>query len=715
MYKEKTNYTDIEEEDFSIDFDAIVTGLEGLLDVDYAIKNESVPVYSFEKEGSTEPVKPIGLQVNPIEKLSIDDLNLAEIKNTHDSAIALKSNVGAGEISKKLKENGIVNMNYAHDVLWIQKKLFEFESLSEADYISEQVSESNTLIAQTQLAKTIAAIIDFQHNVLASTADGQVTKGGISEEKLRSLSVEEVTQKRTTLAAQRKEEALQEQKEKEANEKAKAREDRFIHQKTDEESLRNFLKMYENESIKELACGLVEYAPFNDKFVIEVINTYINNQFIDFKSDDLAYEICKQSNDQKLASYSSNLRQTLYDLMSSGIVTEEEEVQRKRLGVKERKSMWDQFFDLSTAEKNVEEKTTENREHPFNGTFDEINAMVLKHEGGFVNHKNDKGGATNKGITFNTFQTVAKDTLGIAPTLENLKSLTKKQATIIYRKHFWDKMRMDEINHPSIRYAIYDFFVNAGYNSVFTLQEVINTTFKKGLKVDGILGSGTIKAINEISPMELFIALQKGRKAYYESEIKEDPSQKVFIEGWFNRVDALQFVEEKRSEKDELILLEKLAQKRAVAGKEIIKAYKKNGTKYSNEKRQMGKDAKFADCSSLITSVLELAGQTDLFKTKYTGGGEGGGIQGEIKKIEKAKNLKDPYRKNGPKIGDIMMWGKHIAIVTEVNDKNLKFANMGVSGGAKEIIIVRDKGDKTFLLQIGWYSNTPFWGFWTPK
>ncbi|WP_202115095.1 glycosyl hydrolase 108 family protein [Gilliamella sp. Pas-s27] len=66
--------------------------------------------------------------------------------------------------------------------------------------------------------------------------------------------------------------------------------------------------------------------------------------------------------------------------------------------------------------------------------FHRISKIVLKHEGGYVNNPNDSGGATNKGIAWNTWVSYAKQDLGIEPTLENLKKLTDEQAEIIYRK-----------------------------------------------------------------------------------------------------------------------------------------------------------------------------------------------------------------------------------------------------------------------------------------
>jgi hypothetical protein len=54
--------------------------------------------------------------------------------------------------------------------------------------------------------------------------------------------------------------------------------------------------------------------------------------------------------------------------------------------------------------------------------FDRANSYTSKFEGGWVNAKNDPGGATNRGIIFSNFKKWAQQDLGVAPTIENLKN-----------------------------------------------------------------------------------------------------------------------------------------------------------------------------------------------------------------------------------------------------------------------------------------------------
>ena len=84
-------------------------------------------------------------------------------------------------------------------------------------------------------------------------------------------------------------------------------------------------------------------------------------------------------------------------------------------------------------------------------------ANVLVHEGGFVNHPKDPGGATNKGITIATFRKWVKRD----GTIDDLKNISAADVAKVYRKHYWDKVRGDDL--PSgVDYAVFDYAVNSG-------------------------------------------------------------------------------------------------------------------------------------------------------------------------------------------------------------------------------------------------------------
>ena len=160
---------------------------------------------------------------------------------------------------------------------------------------------------------------------------------------------------------------------------------------------------------------------------------------------------------------------------------------------------------------------------------------LLRIEGGYVNHKNDRGGCTNKGITLNTFRTY----YGAGLDCDDLKNLTENQAGDIYKKEYWDKCSADKIADSNLAYLLVDFAVNSGpKTAIKTLQEIV------GVEVDGIIGNNTLFAINSYyNPKELFDLLLEARKNYYYKLVEEDESQEVFLKGWLNRLEEFEWKE----------------------------------------------------------------------------------------------------------------------------------------------------------------------------
>lgn len=129
--------------------------------------------------------------------------------------------------------------------------------------------------------------------------------------------------------------------------------------------------------------------------------------------------------------------------------------------------------------------------------------------------------------------------LGVEPTLENLKVLTEEQAKAIYKQAFWDRARIDEIDDPDMRYAFFDFYVNASGYAVEVLQETLNSLQSDVvLDVDMAMGPKTIECLNSIDHKVLYDALLDAREEYYRDLVKRKPDQAVFLKGWLNRVDS---------------------------------------------------------------------------------------------------------------------------------------------------------------------------------
>ena len=116
--------------------------------------------------------------------------------------------------------------------------------------------------------------------------------------------------------------------------------------------------------------------------------------------------------------------------------------------------------------------------------FDECLPRVLQHEGGFVDHPDDPGGATNQGITLATYQRHFPN-----GTVAALKAIGPTQVAEIYRKDYWGKVRADDLPR-GLDYAVFDFAVNSGPGRAAKfLQRLVSVTD------DGAIGPVTLRAI----------------------------------------------------------------------------------------------------------------------------------------------------------------------------------------------------------------------------
>jgi len=170
-------------------------------------------------------------------------------------------------------------------------------------------------------------------------------------------------------------------------------------------------------------------------------------------------------------------------------------------------------------------------------TIDEMIADVLKKEAGFVNHKNDRGGATNLGIT----QATLSAWLGRPATINDVKNISKDTAAKIYKKEYYLDPKIDLLP-DLIEPIVFDISVNSGPGrAIKILQQAL---FDKGYPVgaaDGVIGKNTIRYANDWVDALGVVAINTlvdYRIKFYKKIIANDPKQKVFENGWLARAES---------------------------------------------------------------------------------------------------------------------------------------------------------------------------------
>lgn len=149
-------------------------------------------------------------------------------------------------------------------------------------------------------------------------------------------------------------------------------------------------------------------------------------------------------------------------------------------------------------------------------------AEVLRHEGGYVDHPRDPGGATNRGITHLTLA----DWRGHPVTKADVQALTEKEAREIYRVRFWNAIQGDRLP-AGVDLAVFDFAVNSGPGrAARMLQQQL------GVVADGAIGPVTLAAIRKVNASRLASGLCRARLAW----MRGLPTWDAFGEGWTARV-----------------------------------------------------------------------------------------------------------------------------------------------------------------------------------
>lgn len=159
-------------------------------------------------------------------------------------------------------------------------------------------------------------------------------------------------------------------------------------------------------------------------------------------------------------------------------------------------------------------------------SFENAFLEMIEVERGFSDNPLDRGGPTNLGCTLKTLSFY----LGRPATVDEIKALTIDKVRPLYRKLYWDAMRLDEFP-DSLALLVFNQCVLRGVPKVtLTLQAAL------GVKADGAIGPNTIAAAKAMPQKQLSFSFLRESHSAYIRICQADPSQLVFLQGWSNRI-----------------------------------------------------------------------------------------------------------------------------------------------------------------------------------
>lgn len=160
-----------------------------------------------------------------------------------------------------------------------------------------------------------------------------------------------------------------------------------------------------------------------------------------------------------------------------------------------------------------------------NDNFKNALNHVLRHEGGWSDHKDDPGGATMKGVTLDVF----KRHFGPGKGKDDLRQITNDQLEQIYRSGYWNKCHCDELP-AGIDYVVFDAAVNSGPGrGVKWLQAAI------GVEQDGGIGPKTLAKVEALNTIQVADNMCDRRLDF----LQKLSTWSTFGRGWERRVESV--------------------------------------------------------------------------------------------------------------------------------------------------------------------------------
>jgi len=177
--------------------------------------------------------------------------------------------------------------------------------------------------------------------------------------------------------------------------------------------------------------------------------------------------------------------------------------------------------------------------------FPEALAHILRHEGGYVDHPSDPGGASKYGMSLRTLR--AQGDADLDGVLDwdldkdgdidaaDIRALTPEHAAAYYRKRWWDRYGLGLIRSAPVAVKIMDMAVNIGARRAVLIAQQAACGCGRPVTLDGVLGPVTAAALDACPVDDVRHRVCRLQRAFYRDLIEDRPRLAVFERGWMTR------------------------------------------------------------------------------------------------------------------------------------------------------------------------------------
>lgn len=138
--------------------------------------------------------------------------------------------------------------------------------------------------------------------------------------------------------------------------------------------------------------------------------------------------------------------------------------------------------------------------------FDKTFGFIISKEGGYVNHPNDSAGETNYGVSNKVYREFRES---VEMPTQSVLYIEMEEVKTIFKYNYWLPAGCDKIEDGKYACVLADLCYNSGLKRA--------SAFNK-------LAKGNIETLFKL------------REEFYNKIVKNNPSQKVFLKGWLNRI-----------------------------------------------------------------------------------------------------------------------------------------------------------------------------------